>query len=79
MGNRERYSIELVCPKCGLSGRANVSENEIPYRDKFNFKFDKLTEGFTVVSTADRCSGSLVKCQCGEEFNASQESLKILR
>jgi DNA-directed RNA polymerase subunit M/transcription elongation factor TFIIS len=62
MTAKDRYSIELKCPSCGIAGEANLSEND--YRNtppethvvSLSTGFSVRREGGTLSTTEILCS-----------------------
>lgn len=70
MAARDRFEIVLTCPKCGNSGTAKVSEDDYPFMSSPDFTFDDMPDGFSVFKRAEIRANNIIKCKCGEKFNA---------
>jgi hypothetical protein len=58
---RERSLLEIICPNCGASGNASVSENP-------EFEVEKYPDGFSEEQRATSHLETRVRCKCGQEF-----------
>jgi len=58
---RDRSVLEIICPNCGATGNAGVTENP-------EFKVDKYPDGFCEVQRAPSRLETLVRCKCSQEF-----------
>jgi hypothetical protein len=70
MAARDRFQLELECPKCGHVGIAAVSEDDHPYMKSPGFAFDKIPEGFSIIELSEYRQKNKLKCKCGQEFFA---------
>ncbi|MNQ75879.1 hypothetical protein D3C85_906870 [compost metagenome] len=52
MAARDRWERSLSCPKCGLTGPADISENDYPFMRRPDRTIDYLSNGFRVVQPA---------------------------
>lgn len=52
MAARDRWKRSLACPKCGLTGTADISENDYPFMQRADRTIDALSDGFRVVEPA---------------------------
>jgi hypothetical protein len=53
MASRDRFEVEMKCPKCGAVGVAQVSENDYPFMGNPGFNVDVVPDGFTITRTAN--------------------------
>jgi hypothetical protein len=67
MAARDRYTINLKCPKCEKTGEAHVSEDDYPYMRDARFRVDSVSEGFKVSKKGNNAVETEFICvQCGE-------------
>lgn len=45
MTARDRYTVTLTCPQCGVTGKANVSENDSRWSGP-EFSVESVPDGF---------------------------------
>lgn len=68
--SRDRFTIDLKCPKCGKPGTAEVSEDDYPFMRSPGFRIDQIPDGFVETRYSDRRVETFVKCIiCNVEFN----------
>ena len=70
MASRDRFTVNLTCPECAHSGKADASENDYPFMRSLGFQYDTLPDGFGLTKSADLREETLVRCKCGAEFAA---------
>ena len=63
MAARDRYTINLKCPKCGRAGLAEVSEDDYPFMKDPRFSVDHLAEGFVVQKLGKNYMETDIICQ----------------
>ena len=64
---RDRYTWDLVCPKCGSAGIASVSEDAIPDPWKMHFRVDEVSDGFCVRKFGESATETEIICvTCNE-------------
>jgi hypothetical protein len=68
MAARNRFVLEIVCPKCDASGEARVSEHHDPDIPDPAFRVDDYPEGFSEEKRSACCQETLVQCRCGQAF-----------
>jgi hypothetical protein len=68
MAARDHFSIELICPKCGAKGDAQVSEDDYPFTSSPRFQVDELPQGFKVFERAKTREKTLFGHECGGRF-----------
>lgn len=65
MAARDRWEVEVKCPKCGHTGAVDVSEDDHPFMRGDTRTIDAVSAGFTadleglpgrVVATCTTCS-----------------------
>jgi hypothetical protein len=59
---RDRYTWDLVCPKCGSAGIASVSEDAIPDPWKMHFRVDEVSDGFCVRKFGESATETEIIC-----------------
>ena len=69
MAARDRYTLDIKCPKCSNSGEVEVSEDDHPYMRDPVFRVDELPSGFTVMKTSFYRRENVIRCRRGAEFN----------
>lgn len=57
MRRRERYSMQITCPRCGRTGRVVWTESQTPHAGKL------VSSGFRTGSGADRAGSPMVYCE----------------
>jgi len=57
----DRSVLEIICPNCGATGNASVSENP-------EFIVEKYPDGFAEERRATSRLETMVQCKCGQEF-----------
>lgn len=66
MAARDRFEINLQCVKCGVSGTAEVSEEDHPWMRSPGFSVDSLPEGFKLIRESEFREKTEIACiQCG--------------
>lgn len=68
MAARDRYTIEITCPKCRKNGVAKVSEDDHSYMKDPGFAVDELPDGFRVTTASHWRKDTRLACECGEIF-----------
>lgn len=68
MLGRDRFSKKLICPQCGNSGIADVSEIDDTRRKTPGFAVDVMPPGFATEKTSNYPQTYIVKCGCGRKF-----------
>jgi hypothetical protein len=69
MAERDREKLTIKCPKCGISGVADVSTPESMFAKTEGFSVDKLPSGFTVaVDGKGSRSKTEIRHSCGTTF-----------
>jgi hypothetical protein len=63
MAARNRFELDILCPGCGTTGKARVSENDNP-----GFHVDEYPQGFSEISPSVHRQETKVRCACGQEF-----------
>ena len=69
MAARDRFTRQITCPKCGVIGTAEVSEDDHPYMRSPGFSVDDLPPGFKVEKESNWRHETYIKCDCGEVFH----------
>ncbi|MGY3584434.1 hypothetical protein ACVIGB_006508 [Bradyrhizobium sp. USDA 4341] len=52
MAARDRFELQLRCPKCGAHGKAKASEEDYPFMSNPGFRVDELPADFEIVKPA---------------------------
>jgi hypothetical protein len=66
MTKRRRSVADLVCPHCGRSGVAHVSQSTFPYTRDRAFAVEQLTHGFRLVREGASLAEVEIACdRCG--------------
>jgi hypothetical protein len=70
MAARDRFEVQVTCPKCGAQGEAKVSEDDYPFMRSPRFSVDELPAGFEVSKrAAHRKDTVLIHIPCKVKFN----------
>jgi len=68
MAARDRYKIDVICPKCGEKGVLHVSENDYPFMRRLDKAIDSVEGNFSANMLSE--SDIQLTCgNCGENFN----------
>jgi hypothetical protein len=68
MAARNRFELDILCPNCGASGQALVSENHDPEMPDPAFRVEAYPQGFSEEKASALRQETLVKCKCGQVF-----------
>jgi len=68
MATRNRFELDLLCPNCGATGNARVSENDGRETADTAFRVDEYPPGFSEEKRAASRHETLVACRCGQVF-----------
>jgi hypothetical protein len=68
MAARKGFALDIVCPKCGASGEARVSEHRDPDIRDPAFRVDDYPDGFSEEKRSACRQETLVQCRCGQAF-----------
>lgn len=71
MTRRKRFEIDILCPSCGASGEARVSENDGPDTVDAAFKVEHYPPGFFEEKPSTSRLETLVACRCSQVFYLS--------
>jgi len=67
MASRDRYDIELMCPKCHNEGILKISENDYPFMRKADREARSVDGNFEVIFVDD--TKIKLKCnKCNETY-----------
>ena len=69
MTTRNRFKLDLLCPNCGATGNARVSENDGADAADTAFRVDEYPPGFSEVRHAASRYETVVACNCGQVFS----------
>ena len=65
MAARDRFTIDVKCPKCGVKETVRVSEDDYPFMRSPGFSVDSTPANFTYKQTGDSMSQTTFTCkQC---------------
>ncbi len=66
MPDRDRWTLDLVCPHCGNVGTAEVSEGDYPFLQNPEFSVDRIDGAFSVVRLGQTALETDYRCElCG--------------
>ena len=66
MPDRDRWTLDLVCPHCGNAGTAAVSEGDYPFLQNPEFSVDRIDGTFTVQQLGRTALETTFRCErCG--------------
>jgi hypothetical protein len=68
MAGRKYFELDILCPNCGASGDARVSENNDAGMSDPGFRVDEFPRGFSGKKPSADRHEILVQCECGQEF-----------
>ena len=68
MTERKRLVLDILCPNCGASGDAQVSENGDAEMPALAFKVEAYPPGFAEEKRSATREEILVRCGCGQTF-----------
>ena len=72
MASRDRFKLNITCPKCSQKGKADVSEDDHPYmKPHGHFSIDRVSKGFTVTCHLGFDEAE-IRCDCGYNFQPQQ-------
>lgn len=67
MAARDRYTVNIACPKCGEKGVLHVSENDYPFMRRLDKTIDSVEGNFSAKMHGES-DINLVCGKCGEKF-----------
>ena len=59
---RHTYQMDLLCPRCGATGIANVAQIDDGYTNKLDFNVDHVTKGFFVSKLTNTPATTEILC-----------------
>ena len=62
MADAKRFNLDILCPNCGATGDAQVSEES-----QLAFHVDKYPEGISEISSSVLRQETKVRCDCDQE------------
>ena len=62
MKARDHWTLDLVCPKCGNAGGAEVSEGDYPFLNNPEFSVDAIHGAFSVVAVGQTAFETTFRC-----------------
>jgi hypothetical protein len=68
MTARKRLELDILCPSCGATGEARVSENDGPDEPDTAFRVDEYPPGFSEERRAVSLHETIAACRCGQVF-----------
>lgn len=69
MAARDRYDVNITCPKCGQKGVLHLSENDYPFMRRLDKTVDSVDGNFAA-KIAGESDVSLTCGDCDEKFTA---------
>jgi hypothetical protein len=69
MAERKQLEVHVLCPNCGASGEARVTQIDVPGMPDPAFRVDAYPPGFTEVKPSALLHETVVKCDCGQELH----------
>ena len=60
--SRDHYVWDLVCPACGATGTAQVSEDASPQSGDLHFSVDEISEGFRLARLGELATDTEIIC-----------------
>ena len=70
MAARDRFTLTIKCPKCGVSGVAQVSEDDYAFMRSPRFRIDDLPKPFVETKSSDLRQETEVMCtDCRVSFS----------
>lgn len=67
MAARDRYDVNMTCPKCGEKGVLHVSENDYPFMKRLDKTVDSVEGNFSAKITGES-DVSLICGNCSAKF-----------
>ena len=71
MATRNGFELDILCPSCGATGNARVSESDGPDTVDATFRVDAYPPGFSEEKRSTSRFETLVTCRCGQVFYLS--------
>jgi len=68
MTTRKRFELDILCPNCGATGNARVSENEGADTAEIAFRVEGYPPGFCEERPSASRHETLIACSCGQVF-----------
>lgn len=68
MPARKCFELHILCPSCGATGEARVSESDDPGTPAPAFRVDEYPPGFSEKNRSAARPETLVACRCGQVF-----------
>jgi Zn ribbon nucleic-acid-binding protein len=68
MTERKRFVLDILCPNCGATGDAQVSENGDAEMPAAAFRVEAYPAGFAEEKRSASREETLVRCSCGQTF-----------
>jgi hypothetical protein len=65
----DRVRVDLICPRCGRSGEATISENANPKVGHPDFVMHAISTEFNVIDASVHCNRIMIRCTCKEVFS----------
>jgi hypothetical protein len=67
--SRDKYIVDLQCPKCKAQGVAHVSEDDSGTQGDMAFTIQSVSDGFRLVAVDRDRATMLIECSCGQQFS----------
>jgi hypothetical protein len=68
MPARKQFELDILCPSCGATGDALVSENDGPDPEGAAFRVEEYPAGFSEERRSASRHETIVACRCGQVF-----------
>jgi hypothetical protein len=68
MPARKRFELDILCPSCGATGEALVSENDDTDPQGAAFRVEAYPPGFSEEMRSASRHETIVACRCGQVF-----------
>lgn len=68
MPARKRFELDMICPNCGASGDALVSDNDESDPQGAAFRVEAYPPGFSEERRSASRHETIVACRCGQAF-----------
>ena len=69
MAPRKQLQVHVLCPNCEASGKARVTQIDVPGMPDPAFRVDAYPPGFSEVKPSALLHETVVKCDCAQEFH----------
>jgi hypothetical protein len=66
---RKQLEVHVLCPNCDASGKARVTQIDVPGGPDPAFRVDAYPAGFSEAKPSALLHETGIKCDCGHEFH----------